>query len=565
MAELTKAQRGRLAIRVFKITADALALRGYYKPSGKSGQTLEQALREISPEIYGTMNDPRSIEIDGLEYVLDRLPKGIEECTRIVLTAQEDLENTAFEKIQPLKRRRISYRMSESEICFVITRGLSEVYDVLTHLTFLNIEAEKIYEQMRESNGEYSKVWRELSSAITRIDKMDPVELDQAIWNLSILLGRTYHETKQAYEVLEKNRKEHDSNNGLFRTIHHLGSRVERGIQSKDEELLIYFTPSFRDMIAHQKVSRNWGISVKKKLVELGLINRPIHVISANMHSVMNTLYGHSFYFQRAHAIGGVDLYETIKVIKDETDAIGEYAKEYGLTQVEDTSGANIDYQIIDLEKLNDIELHPDIKRGETLPKSVLLVMDYAFGTQAFEVMDELLTPMDSDPDICVQTTRSISIMGKAGILPGGKGDIMLATAHVIEGSAHNYPVVNDITPEDFDGSIDVYVGPIVTVLGTSLQNRDVLEKFQITSWKAVGLEMEGGHYQRAIDAAKIKGHIPKSVKTRYAYYASDNPLRSGQTLASGSMGDEGIKPTYMITKAFLERIFAEEERESAD
>jgi len=82
-----------------------------------------------------------------------------------------------------------------------------------------------------------------------------------------------------------------------------------------------------------------------------------------------------------------------------------------------------------------------------------------------------------------------------------------------------------------------------------------VLEKFQTTSWKAVGLEMEGGHYQRAINAAIIRGHISADVKVRYAYYASDNPLLSGQTLASGSMGKEGVRPTYMITKIILEKI----------
>jgi hypothetical protein len=46
-------------------------------------------------------------------------------------------------------------------------------------------------------------------------------------------------------------------------------------------------------------------------------------------------------------------------------------------------------------------------------------------------------------------------------------------------------------------------------------------------------------------------------VKTHYAYYASDNPLESGQTLASGGMGEEGIKPTYMITRIILAKIFA--------
>ncbi len=133
----------------------------------------------------------------------------------------------------------------------------------------------------------------------------------------------------------------------------------------------------------------------------------------------------------------------------------------------------------------------------------------------------------------------------------------MLATGHVFEGSAENYIFENNLTENDFDNTTNVYTGPMITVLGTSLQNRDILEKFMTTSWKAVGLEMEGGHYQRAIDAAIIRGHISKDVKVRYVYYASDNPLKSGQTLASGALGREGIRPSYMITKAILEKIFS--------
>jgi hypothetical protein len=173
--------------------------------------------------------------------------------------------------------------------------------------------------------------------------------------------------------------------------------------------------------------------------------------------------------------------------------------------------------------------------------------------------MDELLDPFVLDGALRNLSVRSISVMGKAGTLCGKKGDIMLATAHVLEGTPHNYIVENDLAKEDLATGMDVYVGPIITVLGTSLQNRDVLERFQATSWRAIGLEMEGGHYQQAINAAIIREHIPKDVKLRYAYYASDNPLISGQTLASGSMGSIGVKPTYLITKVIIEKILNQE------
>ncbi len=558
MQELTKSQKGRVAIRTFKTIADSLVLRGYYKPSGRSGQTLEYALREISPEIYGLMNDPRSIELNGLEYVLDRLPRGIEECSRIILTASEDLDHTAFEKIEPPKRRRISYRMSEREICFVITRGVSEVYDLLTHLTFLNIEAQKIYQRILDKDGDMTIMWKELEEVIKKENQLSGKDLDQAIWNLSVLLGSTYQETRDVYESLEKSRKEKKSNNGLFNTIYKLGKRVEAEKNDVDDELIFIFTPTFRDMIGHHNVSRKWANNIKERLQKLKLADRPRHIISANLHSVKNTLYAYAALKDEQISESNDDIYSFISAIRKHNKKITDYAKKHGLSEGKDNSGANIDFQIIDTQKLDLSCMHPQVKIKEDVIKNeapVILVMDYAFGAQAFELMDELLTPPENDAGVQAQDIRSISIMGKAGILPGVKGDIMLATAHVIEGTANNYIVDNDLSIDDFSDASNVYEGPILTVLGTSLQNRDVLEKFQTTSWNAVGLEMEGGHYQRAINAGIIKGHISRDVKTRYAYYASDNPLHSGQTLSSGSMGQEGIRPTYLITRILIEKI----------
>jgi hypothetical protein len=168
--------------------------------------------------------------------------------------------------------------------------------------------------------------------------------------------------------------------------------------------------------------------------------------------------------------------------------------------------------------------------------------------------MENLLESYDNGGTTVAFDFSSISIMGKAGILPGDKGDVMLATAHVFEGTSDNYRVNNDLSPSDFPDTEKVFVGPMVTVLGTSLQNRDMLEKFQ-SDWRTIGLEMEGGHFQRAISAAIIKGNAREDMPVRYAYYASDNPIKTGSTLAAGAMGKEGVKPTYLITKVILEKI----------
>ena len=86
--------------------------------------------------------------------------------------------------------------------------------------------------------------------------------------------------------------------------------------------------------------------------------------------------------------------------------------------------------------------------------------------------------------------------------------------------------------------------------------NPDILNFFHNSTWNVIGLEMEGAHYQKAIQSAsKIRGNIKNDIKVRYAYYASDNPLETGSTLASGGLGTSGVRPTYVITRKILEQI----------
>ena len=557
MEETTRSHAARLAIRNFRIAADALLLIGRFKMNGRSGQVLQDSLRTLSPEIYGSMNDPRSIELKGLEYVMDRLPRGTEECSRFVMSSEEDLGDTPFVMLQPLKRRRTSYRINETEMCFVITRGFSEIYDILTHLTFLYIEAKNIHSKMRDQEGNLTTEWKEFEKFVEIEDELNSEHLNRAIWNLSIILGRTFHETKASYEYFDRSKKELKASNGLLHIIYKLARGMEC-IVDKQADVEVQFTPDLSHVILHHMYGKKWSAEIIQKLLELNLENRPLHIISANLHSIVNLLYGYAAIGTSIDNKVSQDLYTFVQELRNRSKEIREYAKNHGFHEVPDTSGAHVDCQIIDTAELNFEDLHPDLRSNlqpEKDTKPVILVMDYAFGTQAFELIDSLLQPMVMAGEEKNLNLRSMSIMGKAGTLCGKKGDIMIATAHVLEGSAHNYILNNDLNEEDFAGYRDVFVGPVITVLGTSLQNRDVLEAFRTTSWKAVGLEMEGGHYHRALNAAMIRGHISKDVKVRYAYYASDNPLVSGQTLASGSLGAEGVKPTYMITKSILDKI----------
>jgi hypothetical protein len=51
----------------------------------------------------------------------------------------------------------------------------------------------------------------------------------------------------------------------------------------------ITFSPILRERLGHIH-GEIWATNIKEVLQENGLLDRPIHVISANMHSVMNSI-----------------------------------------------------------------------------------------------------------------------------------------------------------------------------------------------------------------------------------------------------------------------------------
>ncbi len=153
----TRAQESRAAIQRLYIAMRHLFIRGNYKPLGVSGEAMIEALQALEPEIYGSINDPEQIELDGLFYVFERLPQGIEECRYIKLISREGFEDTDFEPIIPAKRRRNCYRIDQEQMYVEMTRGRSDIYDILSHLTFLYIEAEKIRKNSLNHRGEKKK------------------------------------------------------------------------------------------------------------------------------------------------------------------------------------------------------------------------------------------------------------------------------------------------------------------------------------------------------------------------------------------------------------------------
>ena len=550
----SRAQESSAAIERLYITMRHLFNRGFYKPMGVSGETLRDALLALRPEIYGSIAEEK-VELNGLLYVIERLPVGIEQCRYINLTSDEGYSNSHFKAIVPPKRRRNCYRIDDEQMNIEITRGRSDIYDILTHLTFIFIESHKIKDRVLiDEEGRFTRDWEKLEQVVLQNKKLTLVDREKAISHASNILGRTFAEVKAIYTDFGTA----ETPERFLHIVYWIGKLAIEEVVENNKRT-ITFSPILRERLGHHIYGEIWANNIKGVLVQNQLIERPIHIISANMHSVMNSIFAEPVLGKKYKEAADFQIFEDLSSSnnKELRKKVEDLALSQGMISLPDTSGTNIDVQIFDTAKI-DLKKTAFAKANLGSKQPVLIVMDYAFGEQAYETIDELLKPYKTENGKIFMNVESVSIMGKAGILEGGKGDIMIPTAHVNEGTADNYFFENELTAEMLKGhDIPVFEGPMITVLGTSLQNRDLLKFFHESTWQAIGLEMEGAYYQKAIQSAsRIRKSINPNVKVRYAYYASDNPLETGSTLASGGLGTTGVKPTYLITIKIIEQIF---------
>lgn len=552
----TRAQESTNAIERLYITMRHLFNRGFYKPNGVSGEALKNALLSLRPEIYGSVAESKA-ELDGLVYVLERLPAGIEECKFINLTSDEGFKISHIAPIIPPKRRRNCYRIDDEQMNIEITRGRSDIYDILTHLTFLFIESDKIRKRVLIPDTEKTiRDWTKLEATVKK-GKITQEEREIALIHTANILGRSFEEILEIYAKFGTN----DNPERFLHIVYWLGKlAIEEEITG--EKRTITFSALLRERLGHHIHGERWANNIKETLKKNNLLGRPMHIISANMHSVMNSLFARNALSKEFGDNTSLEIYEALSSSdnQDLRDKVSAVAKANGMLSIDDVSGTNIDVQIFDSAKFGPGICCYDLKDEPDHTKPIIFVMDYAFGEQAYETIDELLKPFNNakKKKPVFLNVASISIMGKAGILEGGKGDLMIPSAHIFEGTADNYPFKNELCAKDFENhGLKVFEGTMVTVLGTSLQNKDILKFFHKSTWNVIGLEMEGVHYQKAIQSAsKIRRSIKEDVKVRYAYYASDNPLETGGTLASGGLGTTGVKPTYLITDKILKQIF---------
>jgi CRP-like cAMP-binding protein len=301
----------------------------------------------------------------------------------------------------------------------------------------------------------------------------------------------------------------------------------------------------------------------------------PVDIVSSNTHSVSNCLNpffiqssGEIFAWAEAKGLRGPghagqgwdnphdELYalarEYLRAHPEAVEKMRSSERERGIVRLPETLTTGIQVQLVDVSRLGRDAVDPGLPLPEKPGRGLIVNIDYAFGEQAEDILRSLTM-------LFGRNIRSINVLGKAGALQGQRGDVLLPTAFIEQrGDAFG---VLDPPEAGMSESLRarlpgraVHSGPLLTVGGTLLQNRLMLN-FYRAIWGCVGLEMEGVFYHWAVKEAQELGVLRKDARTRFLYYVSDLPMTPGENLSERMSPQEGIPPLYAITREVLSRI----------
>lgn len=508
--------------------------------------------KAMSPSLHRLCNESDIVDVGALLYSTARLPKQIYHIREILVQADIPDKLPGMEGITELRteaRRRTAFDIGGDTLIVVAREGVTELLDLVTLLVSFAIEAYKILELLRND-----PLLIELSEP-TLSDNV--VRRNRCLARLAFVLGVTDD------EIMDLDA--HWDNELIPRLLHLVNSpprivvRLHKGYSLE----------------AVQARSEAWAQRINQVVRQLVEEHGPLHVLSSNMHSCVNLLSG----FARLHAeeiwafaesratYSGWDkakpaaenvLYlamrDWLKAFPERLVDKAEFEQSRGIRNLLDVNHVGIDVQIVDCSKLEPQEWDPRLRLvAERLKaeRPLLLNFDYAFGDQAGIVLDTLFRQFGKQ-------IESFTVMGKAGTVSGERGGILLPTYLLRQGSddVYDFPVENFLAKEDFAGLKVGTVstgGPMLTVLGTVLQNDRMLMRYR-KDWGILGLEMEGIPYVRSLHQSRKRGFLSEKFRLGVAYYASDAPLVPGESL-SKELAFQGLDATYGISLAILNNL----------
>lgn len=530
-----------LAVETFEIQVRHGSLRGVF-----AIDEFIAPFQAMAPSLHRHSANPALVDVDALAYTTERLPQGIHRIREVLVQADvpDRLPQMAgIARLETPARRRATFQVGEEIIIVVAREGVTELLDLVSLLTSYAIEAQKIHALLKDT-----ELLEDLRAC--------PGELAAR----NRLLARTAFQLGTTDDQIVRL-------DGLWG-----GQLLERLVCLADHppHFLVRLHRDYSPEAARSR-ARLWARRIHQKVMEACPGDRPVHILSSNTHSTLNLLS--TFVRQHGDEIWSWALaYSSVRdllpaertedllyfVMREWLAAFPERKREkaetelaHGIHELEDVYHVGLFAQVLDLSKVDPAAVDPRLRLSPQVVREqrpVLINFEYAFGEQAGIVVDQLFQEFKD-------RVASFSIMGKAGTVVGQRGGIMLPTWLLKEGShdVYDFPFGNILRPEDFPGMAVHADGPMLTVLGTILQNDDMLRTYR-DEWGILGLEMEGIPYIRALWQCQKRGFLRPDLKVAVGYYASDAPLVPGESL-SRELSLEGVNATYAINAAILNRL----------
>lgn len=513
--------------------------------------------RALNPAIHRGAADDRYIDFGALMYAVRRLPQNVTHTFGYLLVDELPQAYSPpeyfFRVIHTAARRRDVWEMLPGKSMVLLRSGLSDLLDLVSCLCLYAVEARKIRKRLQERHY-LMKIQDYLGS--------DP---------------RSHGSEEQALKL-----------DALFQQLPFSSEEAQKLRQvwpvdtvERLSEIVLHremFTVDVRRRKRSYNTQRTeiWTSQIAAATQSLlgcdpGSLapDRPVHIVSSNTHSVVNCLT--PWHVQHQTQVLDWARRARPELIEHDWDSPSDYfyavlrdylaehpeAKQdikrdeeaHGIAGLTETASTGIQVQLIDLSKLAGADIDPGLPPFGEERNDLIVNIDYAFGEQAQYIINNLLLLFGAN-------LASVSFLGKAGALQGHRGDILIPTAFIEQGSdifepLPDYP--SDRIVHRFPNR-EVFSGPMLTVRGTLLQSREMLQ-FYREIWGCIGLEMEGAHYYRRIVEAAELGVISQNVRMRSFYYVSDLPEETAAGLSSPLLAWEGVPPLYGITREVLHDI----------
>lgn len=508
---------------------------------------------ELNPLLHKHAKS-EEINFAALKYVLSRLPNNITETSHFFLSS--DLPNGFIKYVNILRpiskraKKRLYLNVLPGKLFVVLRDEMTDFIDFVTKLCLYYCETQKIIHKLSTSYYQNKKTKMNALSAIIEQHLKNHDHDETFIKKLPL----TPHE-KEGLSLLFDDK--------IIDNLY--------GIIAQNGSFDIHIKkPDARYSILSKEIWLNQIQKSVEAFIGQNYQQHQIHIIFSNHHSVNNCLSTWLHEQQNAIMSWGKTHLSKLANIVDLDDRLYGYGRywqkahpkevlkrithdhQQGILHIDDTYLNGVDVSVVNLCHIPgtiDTHLH-DISK-ENFNNKIIINVDYAYGNQAQTCIESLIL-------LFGKAIKSISVMGKAGGIIGKRGDIILPS-HVMTQKDNSFmPIVNQsITKQnllDAGWKRNIHMGNILTVLGTLMQNQEMLAYYQLF-WDVIGLEMEASHYLKAIHTAIGTDMLATDVKINMAYYISDTPLKAGQNLSQQLKPHEGIPAVYSITRAILRHI----------